>query len=349
MTDEHGPDDPRWEAIHRFLDGLSPLPERREVERWMADDLSVQRYIKAHKRVWSMIGRRMGPKPVDGENAWESLQDRIAEHDRQQRFHLPGRGLEHLRIVDGGVSGDALRRPWRTIAGSAAFIMLGAASFLAIRFYRVPAPVSYTAARGARPHEQILPDGSHFVLAPESHVRYAADRAGERVVTLSGEAEFSVVHDPHRPFVVQASGHETRDVGTQFDVSAYPHTPLRVAVKSGSVSVSGPRGITTINSGEIGRADPTTDVVLVAAVNQQYFDWTVGRLAFADTPLRDVAAELGRKYDVNFEIADPSLAAVSVTITVPDGTLDRALEMLRATISKLQYKREGRTVRLFRQ
>lgn len=102
MTDELGPNDSRWEIIHRFLDGLSPLPERRKVERWMAGDLSVQRYIKAHKKVWSMIARCVGPEPVDPEEAWESIQDRVAEHDRTQRFQLPGRGREHLRVEDGG-------------------------------------------------------------------------------------------------------------------------------------------------------------------------------------------------------------------------------------------------------
>src|SRR5579863_8423356 len=127
MTDEYGPDDPRWAAIHRFLDGVSSLPERREVERWMADDLSVQRYIKAHRKVWSLIGRRVGPDPVDPANAWESIQDRIAEHDRRERFSLPGRGLEHLRVIDGGLVDGAPRRhtAWRAISASAAVLLIG--------------------------------------------------------------------------------------------------------------------------------------------------------------------------------------------------------------------------------
>src|SRR5579872_4352715 len=135
MTDEYGPDDPRWAAIHRFLDGVSSLPERREVERWMADDLSVQRYIKAHRKVWSMIGRRMGPNPVDPEDAWESVQDRIAEHDRRERFSLPGRGLEHLRVTDGGLTtGAPARRRTivRAVSVTAAVLVLGVTSFVVV-------------------------------------------------------------------------------------------------------------------------------------------------------------------------------------------------------------------------
>jgi len=351
MTDEYGPDDPRWEAVHRFLDGLSPLPERREVERWMSDDLSVQRYIKAHTKVWSMIGRRIGPNPVDPEDAWESIQDRIAEHDRRDRFALPGRGIEHLRVIDGGLTADAPRRrnAWRVASASAAALLIGSTFVIARAVSRSSVPVSYMAMRGETPHEQPLPDGARVVLAPDSRLSFAIDRNGNHVATLVGEASFTVQHRADRVFLVRAGDIETRDLGTEFDVRAYPGSDARVAVKSGRVSVKTPYGTEVLEGGRLEQIDVAARTVHVAMVSQAYFDWTAGRLVFRDSPLREVADDLGRKYNVDFDIGDADLAAVSVTVTVPDGTLEHTLGLLGQTVAGLQYKLDGHKVQLFRQ
>ena len=352
MTDEYGPDDPRWEAVHRFLDGLSSLPERREVERWMADDLSVQRYINAHKKVWSMIGRRMGPDPVNPEDAWEFVQDRIAEHDRRDRFSLPGRGIEHLRVIDGGLAEGATPRrriAWRAMAASAAVLLIGT-TYVITRVARAPyVPVSYMAMRGEAPHEQRLPDGVRVVLAPDSHLSFTIDAKGEHVATLVGEASFAVEHRADRAFIVRAGDIETHDLGTEFDVRAYPDADARVAVKSGRVSVRTPYGSAILEGGRLGRVDIATHAVRVTAVSVAYFDWTAGRLAFTDSQLREVADELGRRYDLDVEIDDASLAAVPVTIALTDGSAEHALDLLRQTVAGLQYKLDGRKVQLFRQ
>jgi ferric-dicitrate binding protein FerR (iron transport regulator) len=87
----------------------------------------------------------------------------------------------------------------------------------------------------------------------------------------------------------------------------------------------------------------------VTAVSPAYFDWTAGRLAFTDSQLREVADELGRKYNLDIEIADASLAVVPVTITVADGTVEHSLGLLTQTVAGLQYKIDGHTVQLFRQ
>jgi transmembrane sensor len=350
MTDEYGPDDPRWEAVHRFLDGLSSLPERRQVERWMSDDLSVQRYVKAHKKVWSMIGRRIGPNPVDPEDAWESVQDRIAEHDRRERFGLPGRGIEHLRIIDGGLADDAPRRriAWRVFSVSAV-LLVGSTFIISRAVSSRSVAVSYMARRGETPHEQRLPDGVRVVLAPDSHLSFAIDREGNHVATLVGEASFAVEHRADRVFVVRAGDIETRDLGTEFDVRAYPGSDTRVAVRSGRVSVTTPYGGAILEGGKLGQVDVAARTVHVTALGAGYFDWSAGRLTFADSPLREVAKDLGRKYNVDFDIQDADLAAVSVTVAVPDGTLERTLGLLAQTVTGLQYRVDGQKVRLFRQ
>jgi transmembrane sensor len=210
-------------------------------------------------------------------------------------------------------------------------------------------PVSYMAMRGETPHEQRLPDGARVVLAPDSRLSFAVDRAGNHVATLVGEASFTVAHRADRVFLVRAGDIETRDLGTEFDVRAYPGRDARVAVKSGRVSVKTPYGTEILEGGRLGQVDIAAHTVRVTAVSSAYFDWTAGRMTFTDTPLREVAEEIGRKYDVDVNVLDAGLGAAPVTITVSDGTLEHALELLGQTVAGLQYKVDGHQVQLFRQ
>jgi len=342
----------RWAAIHRFLDNVSSLPERQMVERWMRDDLSVQRYIKAHKKVWSMIGRRLGVRPIDPDDAWESIQDRIAEHDRRERFSLPGRGLEHLRIIDGGQSDAARPRrqlPWRVMSASAALLLIGTAYAISRVAYGTSVPVTYVANRGETPQEQRLPDGVRFVLAPDSRLSYAPDRQGHHVATLVGEASFTVEHRSDRVFVVDAGGFETRDLGTEFDIRAYPDVPTRVAVRQGQVSVQGGNFKRVVEAGQLLELPSSAGISAVVSTGEDAFAWISGRLVFHNVPLREVVAQIGRTYDVDIQVTDAKLAAYPVTMTASGGTVDRALALLKVVMPGLQYERDGQIVRLFRQ
>jgi transmembrane sensor len=97
-----------------------------------------------------------------------------------------------------------------------------------------------TTTRGER-REVHARDGTMFTLGPASSLRYTARRNG-RKSTLTGIADFVVVHDASRPFVVHTSNTITRDVGTEFSVRAYAgDARVIVAVSSGVVEVAAAR------------------------------------------------------------------------------------------------------------
>lgn len=86
-----------------------------------------------------------------------------------------------------------------------------------------------------------LPDSSEVYLNAGSSIRYAiAPRQSQRwVELLYGEARFDVRHDVAHPFIVTASGLQTRVLGTRFTISAYPGLPYTtVQVSRGLVQVS---------------------------------------------------------------------------------------------------------------
>ncbi len=194
----------------------------------------------------------------------------------------------------------------------------------------------------------VLVDGTQITLAPASRVRLAAGyEQGAREVALEGQAYFVVAHDAARPFAVRVRGAVARDVGTAFDVRAYPEgIGARIAVADGVVAVvgatcSGPPSVAarrpttcgaqlragdmaTVHDGEVA-VEHGIDVPSLTA-------WTEGRLVFTDAPLRQVVAELSRWYGVDVQVSDASLADQRVSGTVDEASIVPALASLAPTV-----------------
>lgn len=86
-----------------------------------------------------------------------------------------------------------------------------------------------------------LPDGSEVWLNSGSRLIYPEDFdcLSTREVTLDGEAYFKVKHDTNHPFIIHTDYLDIKDLGTVFNVKAYPDEKEAVATLiSGSIAVS---------------------------------------------------------------------------------------------------------------
>lgn len=188
-----------------------------------------------------------------------------------------------------------------------------------------------TTAAGER-IEIKLADGSVITLGPASTLRYST--RAERNVSLEGLANFNVVHDAARPFVVKAGNAVATDLGTEFVVRAYRADSLvDVAVKSGLVALTGKSRL-DLQAGDFGRVHSdgsTTRGVSSSAATR--LAWTEGRLAFDDESLAGVAAELSRWFNVDVKIGDATLARRRVTAVYTAPTLDGVLEALSGSLN----------------
>ncbi|MFI5233792.1 MAG: FecR family protein, partial [Gemmatimonadales bacterium] len=183
------------------------------------------------------------------------------------------------------------------------------------------APGDYRTSRGQYATIR-LADSTVVTIAPESHLAVSA-RFGEgtRELSLEGEAIFSVRHDAAHPFRVRARNALIEDIGTRFDVRAYPgDAAVTVAVVEGSVAVTRASGdsVTTaepqrpgiiLAGGTVGTLDRRGRVLSVRAPDvARYLGWATGRLSFVDRPLPEVLATIGRWYDLDVRVNDARLA-----------------------------------------
>jgi len=245
--------------------------------------------------------------------------------------------------------------PWRAFALStgAAFAVVAlvvSMSLLTAPPSENPSSVLRYATHAGQRATVRMAHGETMVLGPMTQVAVTSTD-GHPVVAVNGEVLFTIPRtsngDAH-PFTVQIGHTVARVLGTTFLARGdATDSTVRIVVADGKVAVH------AIGAAHAARAGRTHDVVLAAGMMSVVRDsgdvevlphvalddvtaLRTGALVFHNAPLRDVARELSRAYDVDVTIGDSVLAQhlmttkVSVTEHSLQGVLDPLLETLDA-------------------
>lgn len=97
---------------------------------------------------------------------------------------------------------------------------------------------SLSTPRGGQ-YQLKLPDGSMVWLNAASSITYPVAFSGnERMVEITGEVYFEVVHDARMPFKVKAGKEIIEDLGTHFNINVYDDEPmLKTTLLEGSIKI----------------------------------------------------------------------------------------------------------------
>lgn len=182
----------------------------------------------------------------------------------------------------------------------------------------------------------VLPDGTVVMLNSESEISYHNDRENnKRVVELSGEANFKVTKNPHKPFVVSTECFDVEVLGTTFNVKTYESdNEQEVALLEGKIK------LTTRNQemntsiflkpNEKAIYNKSTGKLIVKSTdNKLETAWLKGVLMFHTESLLDINKELERKYDVKIQMNCPALENDSFTGVFENKTLIEVLDNLK--------------------
>lgn len=173
-----------------------------------------------------------------------------------------------------------------------------------------------------------LADGTRIAMNGATRlILHRHDPRSAQLVT--GEAHFTVHHDPAQPFTLDVEGQRIIDVGTVFNVQK-TRRALRVEVAEGAVRYVDGDVRLRLGAGDTLEATPSNIVEGTRPVST-IGTWTQGRLVYRDRPLADVAADLSRSLGVAIELA-PDLSARRFTGVIQ---LDGDDEAIRLRISRL--------------
>lgn len=193
----------------------------------------------------------------------------------------------------------------------------------------------------------ILPDQSEIWLNSGSSLQYPEDfEQKQRLVTLTGEAYFSVTKDAGSPFVVEANDIKVRVLGTKFNVKAYPEDRQIVAtLQEGKIEVVTADNVKQqLLPNEQLTYNCKTAALQVERINSEYIpDWKNGRLLFFEETLDDILQTLSRRYNVAFNV-DESIDLTGERYTMKfqkDEDLDQVLWVLSELARDLSFSQKN--------
>jgi len=201
----------------------------------------------------------------------------------------------------------------------AAAVVLMAAGLCWAKLYQSPKPVlaltytDITVPRGVK-KQFLLPDGTFVHLNSGSVLRIPSNfNQKSREVTLTGEGFFEVKHDAAKPFAIHSEKLLITDLGTAFDVKAYPKDKLiKVAVQSGSVKVEKnipgkmPQTFASAitHNQQLTYNELSGSHTLSTVQTNNISAWQHNQLRFDNASVDDIATALERWYNVSIKFSN---------------------------------------------
>jgi len=172
-------------------------------------------------------------------------------------------------------------------------------------------PESYNtlSTASAETYQLRLPDGTRVWLNANSSLKFPTSFTGaERLVELTGEAYFSVVHHAAQPFRVKYANQMVEDIGTEFNINSYSdEAASQVTLVEGAASVQAAAFKVVLQPGQqatLGEAGFQLKTVNTEAIAA----WKNERFYFADQDFKAAMRQLARWYDVKV-VFDENLPA----------------------------------------
>ncbi|MBA4299707.1 FecR family protein [Algoriphagus alkaliphilus] len=187
-----------------------------------------------------------------------------------------------------------------------------------------------------------MQDGSKVLLNSGSSVRFIKNfEEDKRIIYLEGEAYFEVAKDTLRPFSVITGEVTTTALGTSFNISAYRHEVLKIALVEGKVAVDvvqtedsrvllekGEALKINTNSGEVKKEMFDSELVIA---------WTKKKIIFQRVKLAEAVRILENWYGVKFRFQNTPSPDLVLYGVFQDETLENILEGLSYS-ARFQYK-----------
>lgn len=184
-----------------------------------------------------------------------------------------------------------------------------------------------------------LGDGSTVLLNTDTALSLADDEETRRLRLHHGQAVFTVMLDPERPFEVEAGGGRIRALGTAFEVYenagrvAITVQEHAVQVHVGREAADGSR-TSVVHAGERLRYDSEGRMQAQERIDLiEHSAWQRRKLVFQDRPLAEVIGEVNRYRRGHIVIANPHLHDLRVTSVFPTDDPEAVIEVIAETLA----------------
>jgi transmembrane sensor len=316
------------DLIGKVLAGEASAAEQEQLQAWSDLSAGNKQYLDQIRTIFEMAASRQVQLHFDTDAAW----------------HKVKKALKNEKNT--GISLQRSFNFWPALKIAAGIIFIVTIGIFSFRWWNQPVQ-TFAVSTDRQAAQDTLPDGSTAFLNKKSSLTYEYNRRKKtRTVRLKGEGFFEVKHEEAKPFIIEAEEVLVRDIGTAFNVRAYPESDtVAVVVKTGEVQIytnenaglhltAGETGIYSKRRGEFTRLEKADTNVL---------SYKTGVFSFNHTDLKTVIEKINEVYDSHIILQNPALATCRLTVNFQGESLDAMVEVIAETF-KLTVTRKDQEI-----
>ncbi len=316
-------------VIGKVLAGEATAREQEEVLLWRNQNEINEKYFNQVKLLFEKAKAAVVQVEFNTDDAWKKVKSQLSAKQGK---------VVSLKPRTNYFS------PLRVAAG---FILLVGIGFVV---YNLTAPPVQTLAATTEKiaRQDTLPDGSMAFMNKKTELEFEYNpRAKTRTVKLKGEAYFTVKHEDDKPFIIEADEVLVRDIGTEFNLKAYPDKDtIEIIVTHGEVQFytrhdsglnlkAGDKAIYSKRAKEFYRIErPDTNTL---AYKTKVF-------SFNNTDLRDVVSLLNDVYNSKISLASESRFSFRLTAKFKEDNPEIIAEVIAETMGLELTKKEDQLI-----
>ena len=302
------------DIIHQILSGKASREERLAFYEALEKDPSQKEAYRSQKKIWDI-------HQTTKVNIPSELKDQLFQQFWNKRHKTQSRSISRKLI---------------NITKYAAIIVLALlAGFFIQNQLQTTGSIKKIHSEQGSISSIYLEDGSRIWLNSNTTIALH-ESSNQTTVDLQGEAYFEVKHNPKRAFVIDLGKIKINDIGTNFNISAYPSDNfVRTTLLEGKIEVLN-EDLETIKNLKINQTFKfdrrnssyeleELDPLLVTG-------WKDNKFVFIDKPLHEICDEIEKWYGVTIIINDNDLGNEKYTSVIRrTTTVKQLLEMFKLT------------------
>ncbi|WP_321491464.1 FecR domain-containing protein [uncultured Desulfobacter sp.] len=322
--------------VVRLKDDAGPVRGETDFYEWLARDPANQTEFQAIDEIWEQFGELKDHPMV--------VRELGKQTDQVHKIGFLQRVRQYFCV-----------RPGLLPAGTLAGVLLVAAVLWGIKapLFTRPVPAVVFSTRIGEQKTIRLEDGSKVFMDTATTISARLGKQLRQVELMSGRAQFSVVHDASRPFLVTAGPADVRVLGTVFDVFKPGRDKVVVSVLKGRVLVAGQTGNRQSKPSAVSEnalqvdgpgqkilvpgqqvvVDDTKQLSALQSVDVKTLEtWAAGKFDFQMAPLKEIIPEVNRYLKHPIRIEDPDLKEMRVSLFFSRSDAGLFVETLKKTL-----------------
>lgn len=316
------------DLIGKVLTGEATALEQETVLLWRKQSEANEKYFNQLKQIFERAGTTNVQVEFDVDEAWKKVKSQLNKNDS--------------KVIP--ISSTPYFSPLRV----AATVFLLVAISVVIYLKTSPPVQTLVIESQITTRHDTLPDGSTAFLNKKTELHFEYNpREKTRKVKLKGEAYFTIKHEEEKPFIIEADDILVRDIGTEFNLKAWPDKDtIEIVVTHGEVQFytkndpglnlkAGEKAIYSKRTKEFYRIEkPDTNVL---AYKTKVF-------SFNNTDLQSVVALLNDVYNSKIKLASESLYHCRLTANFKEDNPEIIVEVIAETMGLELTKKDDELI-----